>query len=209
MAVLDNVAVARYGFEKAGLSQALGADWHEAAWQRARANAVYLLDALGIAHTASARAGGLAYGIKRKVEIARALALEPSLLLLDEPAAGLNEDEQIDLADRLRTFSRKGLSILVIEHNMPFLMPLAQRIICLDHGVVIAEGTPAEIRANPLVIEATWARPRGRSMNTALLEIEGLAASYGQIEALRGVSLRVGAGEAWRWWAPTAQANRR
>ena len=154
MDVLDNVAVARYGFEKAGLAQAISAGWNEAEWQRARAQAAGLLGALGIAHTAHTRAGGLAYGIKRKVEIARALALEPSLLLLDEPAAGLNEDEQRDLADRLRAFAKRGLSILVIEHNMPFLMPLAQRMICLDHGVVIAEGTPAEIRANPLVVAA-------------------------------------------------------
>ena len=159
MAVLDNVAVARYGFERAGLAQAIGAGWHEAAWERARAQALGLLEALGIAHTAHTRAGGLAYGIKRKVEIARALALEPTLLLLDEPAAGLNEDEQHDLAERLRAFAHRGLSILVIEHNMPFLMPLAQRIVCLDHGVVIAEGTPAEIRANPLVVAAYLGAP--------------------------------------------------
>ena len=159
MEVLDNVAVARFGFEKAGLAQALGAGWHEAAWQRACGQAVTLLDALGITHAARTRAGGLAYGIKRKVEIARALALEPSLLLLDEPAAGLNEDEQRDLADRLRAFAHCGLSILVIEHNMPFLMPLAQRMICLDHGTVIAEGTPAEIRANPLVVAAYLGAP--------------------------------------------------
>ena len=133
--------------------------WHQPAWQRARGNAAYLLEALGIAHTAQSHAGGLAYGIKRKVEIARALALEPTLLLLDEPAAGLNENEQLDLADRLRAFAKTGLSILVIEHNMPFLMPLAQRIVCLDHGVVIAEGTPAEIRANPLVIAAYLGAP--------------------------------------------------
>ena len=159
MTVLDNIAVARYGFEKAGLVQAAGAGWHQPAWQRARGNAAYLLEALGIAHTASSNAGGLAYGIKRKVEIARALALEPTLLLLDEPAAGLNENEQLDLADRLRAFAKTGLSILVIEHNMPFLMPLAERIVCLDHGVVIAQGTPAEIRANPLVIAAYLGAP--------------------------------------------------
>ena len=159
MAVLDNVAVARYGHEKAGLARAIGAGWHEEAWERARAQAVGLLEALGIAHMAHVRAGGLAYGIKRKVEIARALALEPALLLLDEPAAGLNEDEQRDLAERLRAFARHGLSILVIEHNMPFLMPLAQRMICLDHGIVIAEGTPAEIRANPLVVAAYLGAP--------------------------------------------------
>ena len=159
MTVLDNIAVARYGFEKAGLLQAAGAGWQQPAWQRARGNAAYLLEALGIGHTAQSHAGGLAYGIKRKVEIARALALEPTLLLLDEPAAGLNENEQLDLADRLRAFAKTGLSILVIEHNMPFLMPLAERMVCLDHGVVIAQGTPAEIRANPLVIAAYLGAP--------------------------------------------------
>jgi len=159
MTVLDNIAVARYGFEKAGLLQAAGAGWHQPAWQRARGNAAYLLEVLGIGHTAQSNAGGLAYGIKRKVEIARALALEPTLLLLDEPAAGLNKNEQLDLADRLRAFAKTGLSILVIEHNMPFLMPLAERIVCLDHGVVIAQGTPAEIRANPLVIAAYLGAP--------------------------------------------------
>ena len=159
MDVLDNVAVARYGFEKANLGRALGGGWHAPEWERARSHAVYLLEALGIAHVARSLAGGLAYGIKRKVEIARALALEPALLLLDEPAAGLNEDEQRDLADRLRAFAKHGLSMLVIEHNMPFLMPLAQRLICLDHGVVIAKGTPAEIRSNPLVIAAYLGAP--------------------------------------------------
>ncbi len=159
MTVLDNVAVARYGFENAGLVQAASAGWHDPAWKRARANAMFILHALGVDLVANQLAGGLPYGSKRKVEIARALALEPRLLLLDEPAAGLNESEQHDLADRLRAFAKNGLSILVIEHNMPFLMPLAQRIACLDHGELIAEGTPLEIRNHPLVIAAYLGAP--------------------------------------------------
>jgi ABC-type branched-subunit amino acid transport system ATPase component len=98
--------------------------------------------------------GGLAYGLKRRVEIARALALEPQLLLLDEPAAGLNQTEQADLAARLRRLAAGGLTLVVIEHNMPFLMPLATRMACLDYGRIIALGAPAEIRAHPRVIEA-------------------------------------------------------
>jgi ABC-type branched-subunit amino acid transport system ATPase component len=100
------------------------------------------------------RCGGLAQGLKRRIEIARALALEPHLLLLDEPAAGLNPSEQRDLAARLRGLAGDGLSLLVIEHNMPFLMTLAGRLVCLDHGQVIAAGTPAEIRRDAKVIEA-------------------------------------------------------
>jgi branched-chain amino acid transport system permease protein len=90
MTVLDNIAVARYGFEKAGLLQAAGADWQQSAWQRARGNATYLLEALGIGHTAHSHAGGLAYGIKRKVEIARALALSDDAFA-DEPPSDARE----------------------------------------------------------------------------------------------------------------------
>jgi branched-chain amino acid transport system permease protein len=115
---------------------------------------MHLLERLDCAHVAMQPAGGLPYGIKRRVEIARALALEPRLLLLDEPAAGLNEAEQADLARRIRLLARDGLTLLVIEHNMPFLMPLATRMACLDHGQRIALGTPAEIRANAAVVEA-------------------------------------------------------
>ena len=121
---------------------------------------MHLLQALGIEAVALQPAGGLAYGIKRKVEIARALALEPALLLLDEPAAGLNEAEQLDLAARLRSFAGKGLSVLVIEHNMPFLLPLVDRLVCLDRGTVIAAGTADEVRANPRVIAAYLGAPQ-------------------------------------------------
>jgi branched-chain amino acid transport system permease protein len=92
--------------------------------------------------------------VARRVEIARALATEPRLLLLDEPAAGLNETEQADLAVRLRRIADDGIALLVIEHNMPFLAPLVDRMICLDHGRLIAAGTPQAVQADPLVIEA-------------------------------------------------------
>src|SRR5262249_6059585 len=98
--------------------------------------------------------GGLAHAIKRRVEIARALALEPTLLMLDEPAAGLDGAEQADLAARLRRLADAGLSLLGIEHNMGVLMPLAHRLGGLDHGQVIAEGAPAAVRADARVVEA-------------------------------------------------------
>ncbi len=138
MSVLDNVAAARAG---RGLEQA----------QR---EAMHLLEQLDVGEVAMQPCGGLAYGLKRRVEIARALALDPQLLLLDEPAAGLNQTEQADLAARLKKLSSGGLTLLVIEHNMPFLMPLATRMACLDYGRIIAAGSPAEIRADPRVIEA-------------------------------------------------------
>jgi ABC-type branched-subunit amino acid transport system ATPase component len=154
MSVIDNVAVARFGAEGALLTDAFVPGRSRASWESARGYAMNLLKALDIDSRALQPAGGLAYGIKRKVEIARALALEPQLLLLDEPAAGLNETEQLDLADRLKKFAAGGLSVLVIEHNMPFLMPLVDRIACLDRGEVIALGLPSELCNSPKVISA-------------------------------------------------------
>jgi branched-chain amino acid transport system permease protein len=159
MSVLDNVAIARFGFEQAGLRRTLTAGWRDRAWSRARNHAMYLLAALGVDHVARLPAGGLAYGLKRKVEIARALALQPQLLLLDEPAAGLNESEQLDLAERLRAFASGGLSVLVIEHNMPFLLPLVDRLACLERGTVIATGTPDEVLADAHVIASYLGMP--------------------------------------------------
>jgi branched-chain amino acid transport system permease protein len=150
MTALDNVAVAR----GAARGLALGVENGTAALALARAEAISLLEAVGAADVAMRACGGLAYGIKRRIEIARALALQPRLLLLDEPAAGLNEAEQADLAARLKALAKDGLTLVVIEHNMPFLLPLATRLVCLDHGQKIAEGSPREVARDPKVVEA-------------------------------------------------------
>jgi branched-chain amino acid transport system permease protein len=154
MSVLDNVALARAGHEGAGLAAALATGRADRRLARARAHAMSLLGTLGIAASAAELCAGLSQGTKRRVEIARALALEPRLLILDEPAVGLNETEQALLRRQLEALAGSGLTLLVIEHNMPFLMPLARRMICLADGRVIADGTPDEIRRDRRVIEA-------------------------------------------------------
>lgn len=99
-------------------------------------------------------ARSLPYGLQRKVEMARALTAEPKLLLLDEPVAGMNHDEAEDVRNLLLRLHARGLSILLIEHDMPFVMNLCQDLYCLDFGALIAEGAPAEIRSNPIVLDA-------------------------------------------------------
>lgn len=120
-----------------------------------REKSMSLLDSLGLAHLASEIATGLPYGAQRRLEIARALATEPKLLLLDEPAAGMNPQESQELMDFIRQIrDRFHLTIFLIEHDMKVVMGISEWIRVLDYGLMIAEGTPAEIRSNPRVIEA-------------------------------------------------------
>jgi branched-chain amino acid transport system ATP-binding protein len=118
----------------------------------ARADAI--LDALGIAALRDRAATALPLGSQKIVELARALIARPKMLLLDEPAAGLNDAETEELAALLLGIHRSGTTVFVVEHNMSLVMGIADRILVLDAGVSIANGTPAEIRANHAVIEA-------------------------------------------------------
>jgi len=157
LSALENVAIARDA-ARLGFWRALRARGAEKA--AAEAEAMGLLVRMDAAAYALAPAGTLPPGIARRVEIARALAVRPRVLLLDEPAAGLNEEEQADLSRRLRTIAAEGMAIVVIEHNMPFLAPLVDRLICLDRGRVIAAGLPDAVTSDPQVIEAYLGTPR-------------------------------------------------
>ena len=119
-----------------------------------RDKAMDLLDFMGLARWAGENAMGLSYGDRRRLEIARALAVEPELLLLDEPAAGMNPKETGDLEGIVQRILERGVTVLLIEHHMKFVMNISDHIAVLDHGLKIAEGPPLEIRRNPKVIEA-------------------------------------------------------
>ena len=113
-----------------------------------------LIERAGLRSYAKQLAKNLPLGFKKRLEIARALALEPRLLLLDEPSAGLRFEESAQLMDLIRQVRDQGIGVLLIEHNMQVVMDLCKRILVLDHGCNIAEGSPKEIRSNPLVIQA-------------------------------------------------------
>ncbi len=156
LSCLDNVCVAAHPHRKAGLASALlrtpGFERDEASLQR---QAMDMLEVLGLGAHADQPATSLAYGQQRRLEIARALAGRPRLLLLDEPAAGLNPQETEELMRLIQDIRRRfQLTILLIEHDMRVVMGICERISVLDYGLKIAEGTPVEIRTNPKVIEA-------------------------------------------------------
>ncbi|MEI8126732.1 MAG: ABC transporter ATP-binding protein [Actinomycetota bacterium] len=118
-----------------------------------RADALAQLDRLGISQFAAQLPSAIPYGIAKKVSVARSLVTNPSLLLLDEPASGLDENELSEFAN-LITQLRETMAVLLVEHNMDFVMPLVDRLVVLNFGQVIATGTPHEVRANPDVLAA-------------------------------------------------------
>ncbi|GBD44610.1 Lipopolysaccharide export system ATP-binding protein LptB [bacterium HR40] len=126
--------------------------------REARERADRLLRELGLDRYAEARADSLPYGALKRLEIARALAAEPVLLLLDEPAAGCNERETAEIGELLRSVARGGPTVLLVEHDMRLVMNLAEHILVLDHGRLLAEGPPERIRRDPQVIEAYLGR---------------------------------------------------
>ncbi|MDD2463801.1 MAG: ABC transporter ATP-binding protein [Desulfobulbus sp.] len=155
MSVLENVMIGRHCRTHAKI---LGAIMRNPATVREEENIVgtsfALLERIGLADQANTFAKNLPYGAQRRLEIARALATEPSLLLLDEPAAGMNPQETLELDDLITSIKADGLSILLIEHDMKLVMSLSDHIFVMDYGRKIAEGTPEEVRYNPAVIKA-------------------------------------------------------
>ncbi|MBI3609447.1 MAG: ABC transporter ATP-binding protein [Nitrospirae bacterium] len=155
MTALENVMVGAHAQSRAGILGALlRSGWVLEEERTLASKAFQLLEFVGLTDRAEVWARHLSYGEQRRLEIARALASDPVLLLLDEPAAGMNPRETEDLMRLIRRIREQGVTILLIEHDMKVVMGISDRVVVLNHGEKIAEGSPVEIQRDPRVIEA-------------------------------------------------------
>jgi branched-chain amino acid transport system ATP-binding protein len=155
MTVLENVMVGRHAKTRQGLlTSALRFPGQLKEERRIVQSALEKLDIVGLVGRAHDRAVSLPFGQQRLLEIARALASEPSIMLLDEPASGLSSHETEALGELLRKIVEDGVTVLLVDHDMQFVMDISDEILVLDHGQKIAEGTPSEVQDNPRVIAA-------------------------------------------------------
>lgn len=208
MTALENVMVGVDAHSRSTLvATLLGTRSYRREVDETRRRALELLEFVGIRRYSGELSKNLAYGDQRRVEIARALGTGPKLLLLDEPAAGMNPSEERILMQLIEKVRESGVTVLLIEHDMKVVMGISDRIAVLDFGVKIAEGPAREVQANPDVIKAylgsgtTELKRRPADVGTRaesttpLLEVRDLQVNYGVIEAVKGVSLRVHGGE--------------
>jgi len=155
MSALENVMVGRYRHERCGLAAALLRFPAQARAESAcRDAAAELLEFVGLGDYLGAHADAMPYGALKRLEVARALATEPQLLLLDEPAAGLNPTETREFETLIGRIAARGITVVLVEHNMRLVMGVSDHVLVLDYGCKLAEGTAGEMRADPRVVEA-------------------------------------------------------